>query len=252
MYKSLLLLAKPWNFYYIMENDTTEKSLTYSYVNYSFAIVLLLVVGVIIYFEFRSESVPSNTEIVEIPKLNVLSSEDFEVELNTFTETSSVPPVIIDNSSDTNTESKIITKEESNQIIAEEAYISTNYSDSPTPYIQNSNQSDVLNIKTADNTDIQVSVRSVDDATEKVIMSLEGAIYSLGENRIVISKADNTGFGVININSDTRIQINGKNIGFSSLEVGQKIAVEGLGNLNTSEIDAGVILVSGSIKVIPN
>lgn len=236
-----------------MENDTTENLSIYSYVNYFFTVLLFVVIGVIIYLEFKPDPRPDHVENVTIPQINFITNEEFQAELETFAYDNYAPKTIIDLDSSAVLESKTVTAEESNQIIAKEAYISQNYSNSQSDYVPSKNQTESLNVSVPEGVDVKVTMRTDDyKGEEKIVMSFEGVIYSLDDTRIVLSKSDNSGFGIINVSNHTKIQINGKLVDITSLKTGHKIAVEGLGYPETNEIDAKVILLFGTFNLTSN
>ena len=66
---------------------------------------------------------------------------------------------------------------------------------------------------------------------------------------VVLSDAQ--GYIKVNVSDKTEISINGKKIGVESLEVAQKVNVEGYGDREKRELVAETVMVTGEMQVIP-
>ncbi len=92
---------------------------------------------------------------------------------------------------------------------------------------------------------------SSNSSSEKVLLTIEGTIYSKNNNTLVVAQKNGSGFGIVHVDSSTETQINGKPMSFSDLKVGDKVLAEGFGESGTAELTATVIIFTGFLQVMP-
>lgn len=214
-----------------------------SYVTYSSLGILFLAAVIILYMEVFTEEPIVIAEPLYIPAVNVLSPADVAFEKQKLAERSlSKTPTVkmIDESIE---EIKFSMPEET-----------TNFKTQTIIEIPDGTKSEqTRTVRVYDPlANVNTSSGNYDDGSvKKVLMTIEGTIYSKDNNRMIVAQNNGAGFAVVNTNSNTKIQINGKIMSFSDLKIADNILAEGMGLPGSTEITASVIAVTGSLQVMP-
>ncbi len=222
--------------------DIDQKTIS-SYVTYSSLGILFLGALIILYVEISSKEPVIPSEHIDFPEVNVLTSAEVAFEKQKLAERSLSKTPNITEIDEPIEEIKFSTPEEA-----------TNFKTQTIIEIPDGSKLEqIRTVRVYDpfaNTN-NTSSNQIDNFAEKILMTIEGTIYSKVANRVLVAQNNGTGFGIVNTDSNTKIQINGKIMNFSDLKIGDKVLAEGFGLSGSAEITASVLAVTGSLQVMP-
>lgn len=196
-----------------------KENIIFSYLAVTFLGILVITLVILAYLDNKNSETLPNEESQPTPKANILTEDEMERELDILSDRSTKPnrlneQEIVQDSSEVGDEIDITAGADNDSSMSYEPIFSNS---------QGADSSSVLNFS--------------------------GTIYKIQGNLVVVSDAD--GYIKVTVSDKTEISINGKKISIDSLEVGQKVNVEGYGDREKRELVAETVMVTGEMQVIP-
>lgn len=196
-----------------------KENVIFSYLSLIFLGILVIALVVLAYLDNKNSGVVTNEGSQPTPKANILTEDEMDRELDVLSDRATKPNSL--------TEQEII---QSSNEVGNETDITAGSANTPSK-------------------SYEPTFASSEGADTSSVLNFSGTIYKIQGNLVVLSDAQ--GYIKVNVSDKTEISINGKKIGVESLEVAQKVNVEGYGDREKRELVAETVMVTGEMQVIP-
>lgn len=227
-----------------MEPQQEKERMMLQYLTYALFAVMVIVVGIVAYNDNRNINSNPYPEQVNVPEINLLTEEGFQIERNNLinyqkarevstVQTNDNKPVP-DKHQSVNVEEKTVAKE----MVSED---STPPTSNEIKRVKSIEPDGTVIFETVTNYQaipLESEIIALSPTGKKDFMFLSGTIHKIDLTNQYISFMQDNGQGLATFkyNSKTTFLINGKHFSVSNLTAGDKVSIEGYGYEGTTHI----------------